>query len=115
MRRISIDTQALSTEEYWKLFGRLIISADAGAILGCLGWMLFWFDHIPDHLFHFHPLTVTVFVAAFWAGVVGALVMIKTRNRLGTKTDRFFHVLKVFYAIFAALTGIFAYFSYPPH
>ena len=32
MKDTSIDTQALSTEEYWKLFGRLILSADAGAI-----------------------------------------------------------------------------------
>jgi len=115
MKRIFNDTQALSTGQYWKIFGRLISSADTGAVLGCLGWILFWLDHIPGHIIHAHPVTALVFLAAFSAGLMGAVIMVQTRNQLGTKTDRFFHILKVCYAIFASLTGILAYFIFPPH
>ena len=109
-----INTSTLSREDYWKYFEKLIHCADIGTTLALLGWILFWFDHIPDHVIHTHFVTGFMFIAALSFGFVGARVIIQTRNRLGTSTDRIIHLLKVIYTLSASILGIWAYFRFPP-
>jgi len=115
MKTAAIDTAAISGEEYWKYFQRLINSADAGTTLTTLSWILFWLDHIPAHVIHTHFVTGFMFLGALFFGIVGTRVMIQTRNRLGTKSDRFFHLVKISYTLVSSVTGILAYLAYPPH
>jgi hypothetical protein len=115
MRTGYIDTSTLSREEYWKHFQKLILAADSGTTLTTLGWILFWLDHIPGHVIHTHFITGFVFLAALAFGLVGIRVMFRTRNRLGTGKNRFFHLLKISYTILASGSGIWAYLVFPPH
>ena len=75
MKTALIDTSALSSEDYWKYFQRLINSADIGTTLTTLGWILFWLDHIPEHVIHTHFITGFMFL--------GALSLTKTPDMLG--------------------------------
>jgi len=110
-----MDIGALSREEYWHHFEELIFAADSGTILTILGWILFWLDHIPGHVIHTHFVTGFVFLAALAFGLVGIRVMFRTRNRLGTRSDRISHILKITYTLFSSGLGIWAYLSFPPH
>lgn len=115
MKAAAIDTTALSREDYWKYFQTLIHSADIGTTLGALGWILFWFDHIPDHIIHTHFVTGFVFIGALCFGLAGTRIMILTRNNLGTSTDKFFHMAKIIYTLTSSISGIWAYIVFPPH
>ena len=115
MKTATIDTSALSSEEYWKHFQRLIYSADFGTTLTTLGWILFWLDHIPGHVLHTHFFTGFMFFGALFCGLVGTRIMIRTGNRLGTSSDRFFHMIKIVYTLTSSTSGIWAYFMFPAH
>ena len=108
-------SHTLSSETYWKYFQKLIYSADIGTALTTLGWILFWFDHIPDHIIHTHFITGFIFFGALLSGLVGARVMIRTKNRLGTRSDRIFHMIKIVYTLTSSISGIGAYFIFPAH
>ena len=108
-----IDTSTLSIEEYWKHFQKLIVTADGGTTLTTMGWILFWLDHIPEHVIHAHFITGFLFLGALSMGLVGARVMIQTRNRFGTKTDRLFHLAKISYTLLSSISGIYAYLRFP--
>ena len=114
MKVAIIDTNALSSEDYWKHFQRLINSADIGTTLTTLGWILFWLDHIPGHVIHTHFITGFMFLGALSFGLTGARVMMRTRNQLGTRADRFFHLIKIIYTLSSSISGIWAYFVFPP-
>ena len=114
MTKCFIDTSSLSGEEYWKHFQTLIFTADSGTTLTTLGWILFWLDHIPEHVVHTHFLTGFLFLGALSLGLAGARVMIRTRNRLGTRADRFFHMIKIIYTLISSVMGIWAYIVFPP-
>ncbi len=101
--------------DYWKLFEKLILAADSGTTLSCLGWIFFWLDHIPQHLIHTHFLTAASFLAALVMGLYGTGILWISRNRLGTKTDRFFHFLKVTYTLMASVSGLAAIYFFPAH
>jgi hypothetical protein len=109
-----IDTSTLSNEDYWKHFQKLIVTADNGTTLTTLGWILFWLDHIPGHVIHTHFVTGFLFLSALSLGLIGAKVMIRTSNRLGTSADRFFHMIKITYTLISSVSGILAYFMFPP-
>ena len=115
MRKGPIDTKDLTSEEYWEIFGSLITSADLGTVLATTGWLFFWFDRIPQHIFHTHVLTVIFFFTGLLAGLYGAWLMIRTGNRMGTKADRRLHILMVCYAVTSSATGILAYILFPVH
>jgi len=114
MKKGFIDTSTLSSEDYWKYFQRLINTADGGTTLTTLGWIVFWLDHIPDHVIHLHFITGFLFIGALSLGLAGARVMIQTRNRLGTSTDRFSHLVKIAYTLTSSISGIWAYIVFPP-
>ena len=114
MKTAIVDTTALSGEEYWKYFQTLIHSADIGTTLTTLGWILFWLDHIPEHVIHTHFITGFMFLGALSFGLVGTRVMLRTRNRLGTSSDRFFHLVKIIYTLASSISGIWAFIVFPP-
>jgi hypothetical protein len=109
-----IDTSALSTEEYWRYFQKLIVTADSGTTLTTMGWILFWLDHIPQHVIHTHLFTGFLFLAALSFGLAGLQIILRTRNRLGTGADRFFHLVKIMYTLISSTSGIWAYIVFPP-
>ena len=109
-----LDTGTLSIDEYWKHFQRLIYAADAGTTLTTLGLILFWLDHIPDHVIHTHFITSFLFLGALFMGLAGARVMLLTRNRLGTTSDRFSHMIKIIYTLTSSISGIWAYLVFRP-
>jgi len=109
-----VDTSTLSSEVYWKYFQRLIYVADSGSVLTTLGWILFWLDHIPYHVIHTHFVTNFLFLGALVLGLAGALIMVRTRNRLGTRSDRFLHVMKIIYTLVSSISGIYAFLKYTP-
>ena len=109
-----IDTSAISREDYWRYFQKLIYTADGGTTLTTLGWIVFWLDHIPEHVIHLHFITVYLFLGAFSLGLAGVHVMIQTRNRLGTSTDRFFHLVKIIYTLISSISGILSYIVFTP-
>jgi len=113
MNTSNIDTSALSNEEYWKYFQKLIFTADSGTTLTTLGWILFWLDHIPDHVIHTHYVTGYLFLGALSMGLAGAHVMIRTRNRLGTSGDRRFHLVEIIYTLVSSISGIYAFLKFP--
>ena len=113
MRKGVIDTSVLSSEDYWKYFQKLIYTADSGTTLTTLGWILFWLDHIPEHVIHTHYITGFLFFGALSLGLAGAKVMMQTGNRLGTSTDRFFHIVKITYTLISSISGILAYIAFP--
>ena len=115
MKRGSIDTGNLSREDYWEYFQKLIVAADSGTTLTILGWILFWFDHIPGHVIHTHFITGFVFLASLAFGLVGARVVFRTGNRLGTGTDRLSHLLKISYTLLSSCLGIWVYLVFPAH
>ena len=104
----------LTNEEYCKLLGRVIVSADIGAFAACLGWIFYWLDHIPSHVIHLHWLTPFLFLASLSAALIAANIIMRTGNRLGTRRDRIWHIFEVTYALFASVSGIAAYFLNPP-
>ena len=104
----------LSNEEYWKLLGRLIVSADISAFAACLGWIVYWLDHIPSHVIHLHWLSPFLFLASLSAALTAASIIMKTGNRLGARRDKVWHLFEVTYALFASVSGIAAYFLNPP-
>jgi hypothetical protein len=108
-----IDTSTISYESYWKHFNKLIVAADSGTTLTTMGWILFWLDHIPEHVIHAHFITGFLFLGALSMGLVGARVMIQTRNRFGTRADRFFHLAKISYTLLSSISGIYAYLRFP--
>jgi hypothetical protein len=108
-----IDTSTLSNEIYWKYFQKLIFTADGGTTLTTMGWILFWLDHIPEHVIHSHFITGFLFLGALSLGLAGARVMVQTRNRLGTRADRFFHFVKISYTLLSSISGIYAYLRFP--
>ena len=115
MKTSFIDTSTLSVEDYWKYFQKIIITADSGTTLTTLGWIVFWLDHIPDHVIHLHFITGFLFLGALSLGLAGTRVMIQTRNRLGTSADRFFHLVKITYTLTSSISGIVAYFVFTPY
>ena len=108
-----IDTSTLSNENYWKYFQKIIVTADGGTTLATMGWILFWLDHIPEHVIHSHFITCFLFLGALSLGLAGARVMIQTRNRFGTRADRFFHLVKISYTLLSSISGIYAYLRFP--
>jgi hypothetical protein len=114
MNTRAIDTSTLSADAYWKYFQRLIVTADSGTTLTTMGWVLFWLDHIPEHVIHTHFITGFLFLGALSMGLAGARVMMQTKNRLGTRADMFFHLLKISYTLLSSFSGIFAYLRFPP-
>ncbi len=108
-----IDTSTLSNEDYWKHFQKIIVTADSGTALTTMGWILFWLDHIPEHIIHAHFITGFLFFGALSMGLAGARVMIQTRNRFGTRADRFFHFAKISYTLLSSISGIYAYLRFP--
>ncbi len=114
MKNRAIDTSDLSREDYWRLFGRIIVSADIGAFAACLGWILYWFDHIPDHIIHAHAVPPFLFLISLSAALNAAVITLRTGNRLGTRGDRIWHIVEILYALFASVFGIIAYFINPP-
>ncbi|GBE14087.1 MAG TPA: hypothetical protein ENH32_06640 [Proteobacteria bacterium] len=96
----------LPHREYWKIFGNLIESADAGAVAGCLGWIFYWLDLVPDPLFRTHVLSEATFLVALLAGLRGMWIMVRTKNSLGTRKDRALHIAEISYAIIASLSGL---------
>ncbi len=114
MKNRAIDTNNLSREEYWRLFGRVIVSADIGAFAACLGWILYWFDHIPDHIIHLHGITPFLFLASLSAALYAGVITVKTGNKMGARGDRSWHLFEIFYALFASISGIIAYLAIPP-
>ena len=115
MKAFRIDVSKLSHPEYLKTFGKLIDSAYIGMVLACLGWFSFWLDHIPSHALHTHMITRILFLVALWAGLYGTWIMFLTGNRMGTKKDRILLFLEVTYTITASLSGLAAFFIFPPH
>ncbi len=113
MKTGSINTSTLSIENYWKHLQKLIVTADSGTTLTTMGWILFWLDHIPEHVIHTHFITVCLFLGALSMGLAGARVMMQTRNRLGTRADRFFHLVKISYTLLSSVSGIYAYLRFP--
>lgn len=114
MKNRAIDTSDLSREDYWRLYGKVIVSADIGAFAACLGWILFWFDHIPDHVIHAHLVTPFLFFIAFSAALNAAVITMRTGNCLGTRRDKIWHIFEILYALLASISGIIAYFINPP-
>jgi len=110
-----IDTSALTREDYWKYFQKIIFRADGGTTMATLGWIFFWFDHIPYHVIHTHFLTGFIFLGALFLGLAGVHIMIRTRNRLGTSADRILHLVKISYTLISSISGILAYIAFPPH
>ena len=105
----------LPHREYWKIYSRLIYAADAGAVAGCLGWIFYWLDMVPDPLFHTHAFSEITFLVALSAGLIGVWITVRTRNRLGTKKDRVRHLLEISYGIAAGLSGFIVNLTFPPH
>jgi len=108
-----IDTSVLSSEDYWKYFQKIIYTADSGTTLATLGWILFWLDHIPEHVIHTHFITGFLFLGALSLGLAGTRVMMQTRNRLGTSADRFLHLVKIIYTLVSSISGIYAHLRFP--
>ncbi len=115
MRRFRIDVHNIPHREYMNLFGRLIQSTYAGSVLACLGWITFWLDHIPDHVFHLHMITQILFLTALVCGGYGMWIIFLTGNRMGTGWDRLWLSLEALYALSAGLLGLLAYQIFPPH
>ena len=114
MQRSTIDTDHLSREDYWRLFGKVIVSADIGAFAACLGWIIYWFDHIPDHVLHLHVIAPFLFLTSLSAALYAAVITMKTGNRLGAPKDKIWHIFEILYALLASISGIIAYFINPP-
>ena len=70
MKAGSIDTSTLSMEDYWKHFQKLIVAADSGTTLTTMGWILFWMDHIPEHIIHAHFITGFLFLGALFLSLI---------------------------------------------
>jgi hypothetical protein len=115
MKVFRIDIDNLSHKEYLRLFGKLTLYADMGAVFACLAWMFYWLDHIPSHVIHFHTVTPFLFLAALLFGVYATWIIIRTDNRIGTNWDRIWIFLEAFYATGASILGIIAYSIFPPH
>jgi len=115
MKTGSNDSRDITGEKYWKIYGRLINSADIGTFLATTSWILFWLDHIPQHIFHSHVVTAILFMAALLSGLLGAWIMVRTGNMLGTKGDRRLHLLMIGYTILASAAGITAHVMFPAH
>ncbi|TNF50572.1 hypothetical protein EP232_00525 [bacterium] len=115
MKEFRIDVNNLSQKEYLRLFGKLILYADMGAVCACLAWMFYWLDHIPSHVFHTHLITPFLFLAAMMSGLYAIWIMIRTGKWVGTRSDRFWIFLEASYATGASILGIIAYFIHPPH
>ena len=109
-----IKMDNLSNEEYWKLLGRVIISSDISAFAACLGWIIYWLDHIPNHVIHLHWFSPFLFLASLSAALYAAVIIMKTGNRLGARRDRILHIFEITYAFFASVSGIAASFLNPP-
>ena len=111
----SADVHNVSKERYWKAFGRLIQLADAGVVLGVMGWVFYWMDAVPDPLFHTHHISRITFLLALLAGLYGSWIIIRKKIRLGTRRDHILHIIYLSYAILAGLLGIAANIMYPLH
>lgn len=114
MKMAFVDTSTLTREEYWKFFQKLIITADSGTTLATMGWVVFWLDHIPGHVIHLHFITAFLLLGALYLGLRGAHIMIQTGNRLGTRSDRFLHIIKIAYTLVSSISGIYAYLKFTP-
>ena len=114
MKNQGINMDNLSNEEYWKLLGRVIVSADISAFAACLGWIIYWLDHIPNHVIHLHWFSPFLFLVSLSAALVAANIIMRTGNRLGVRRDKVWHIFEVTYALFASVSGIAAYFLNPP-
>lgn len=114
MKESHISDSSLSQDEYWKLLGRVIVSADIGAVAACVGWIIYWLDHIPNHVVHLHWMSPFFFLASLSTALYAANIIMRTGNRLGIPRDRVWHIVEIVYAIFASGTGIAAYFLNPP-
>jgi hypothetical protein len=101
-------------KEYWKQFGRLITAADKGAVITCIGWIFFWMDHIPEHIFHTHFLVNIVFIVSLGIGIHGTYLMLTNRGRFGTRADRIYLKLQLSYAIFGSIMGLIVGRIFPP-
>ena len=114
MKTGRIDISSLSREDYWKYFRRIIFCADTGTIVATMAWIMFWLDHIPQHVIHTHFISGFGFLAALSLGLSGAWTMVSTGNRLGAANDRLSHLVKILYTLSSSVSGIWAYWVYPP-
>lgn len=105
----------LPHKEYWNLFGGLIESADMGAVAGFFGWVFYWLDLVPDPIIHTHVLSEITFLVALSAGLIGTWIMVRTKNKLGTKNDRILHMFEISYALIAGLSGLIVNMVLAPH
>jgi hypothetical protein len=110
-----IDIDNFSHKEYLRLFEKLILYADMGAVFACIAWMFFWLDHIPSHVIHTHVVTPFLFLVALLSGVYATWIIIRTDNQIGTNWDRIWIFLEALYATGASILGIAAYIIFPPH
>ena len=115
VKAFRIDIKNLSHKEYLRLFGKLLLYADTGAVIACLAWMAYWLDHIPGHVIHTHMITPFMFLAAMVCGIYATWIMIRTGRQVGTGLDRFWILMEASYAVTASILGIIAYIIFPPH
>ncbi len=114
MTAFRIDIDNISHKEYLRLFGKLLLYADFGAVIACLAWMFYWLDRIPDHVIHTHAVTPFLFLTALLSGVCATWIMIRTGKQIGTRLNRLWIFLEASYATGASILGIMAFIYFPP-
>ena len=115
MKGEKLDVDNLTHHQYWRLFDGLLNAANVGATTACMGWIFYWLDLVPNPVFHTEILSWVFFLTSLAAGLTGTVIMILTRNRLGTKNDRLLSVLQISYSLIAAVSGIMVQIIYPSH
>ena len=113
MRIRRIDVNNLTHRDYLGIFEQLHYSANLGSVSSCLGWIFYWLAKVPDSLIPTGMLCVVFYMVGMIAGLTGTGIMILTKNRFGSKTDRVLLLLQVCYSILAALLGLILYFLSP--
>ena len=114
MNKVSPDENSLSLDAYWKDLGRVIISSDISAFAACLGWIMYWLDHIPDHVIHFHGFSWFLFIVSLAAAGNVAVILYRSEVKLGSRGDRAWHLFEITYSILASISGLAANFLNPP-
>lgn len=91
------------------IFEQLHHSANLGSVSACLGWIFYWLAKVPDSLIPTGMLCVFFYLIGTGAGLIGAGIMVLSRNRFGSRADHLLLQLQLSYSVLASLVGLIFY------